>query len=185
MRVRPALLAVLCLLLAPWQTVTAQQALAHGPVTIQADQAELSQREALSVYLGNVRLTQGELVITGDRLLVQHGQEGRPLQATVTGSPATYDQPTTADSPPVHGEARRIEYNAEGDILVLEGSARVTRGRDLVEGAIIRYDRRQHRILATGDEDGRVQIILTPSGQANEDGAPRQDAGQPLDPASP
>lgn len=185
LRAIPTLLIALCLLPAPWQTEAAQQALVRGPVTIQADQAELSQQEGLSIYIGNVRLTQHELVITGDRLVVRHGQEGRPLQARVTGSPATYDQPTTADSPSVHGQAQRIEYNAESDILVLEGSARVTRGRNMVEGAMIRYDRRQHRILATGDEDGRVQIILTPSEQSNGDRAPAQDARQTPEQQSP
>lgn len=179
------LLITLCLLPTPWQTEAAQQALARGPVTIQADQAELSQQEGLSVYTGNVRLTQGELVITGDRLVVRHSQEGRPLQARVTGSPATYDQPTSADSPSVHGQARHIEYNAESDILVLEGSARVTRGRNMVEGAMIRYDRRRHRILATGDGDGRVQIILTPSEHDNGDRAPAQDDRQAPERQSP
>src|SRR5687768_5606574 len=79
------------------------------PIQIEADRAEMTEQSGVSVYSGKVNLTQGDLVMQGERLEVRRESSTGNLTATLTGSPATLRQPTDAGEM-VNAKASRIDY---------------------------------------------------------------------------
>ena len=74
----------------------AEQADRSKPIVIEADRANLDQLKGVTVYEGNVILTQGTARITGNRLVVTEDNAKQQI-ANVYGNPAT---PAKKDSSP-------------------------------------------------------------------------------------
>jgi lipopolysaccharide export system protein LptA len=159
-RLRLAALLLLCL-----------PALAHGlaadrdrPITVESDTATYNEKEGISVYQGNVYLTQGTLKLHGDILTV-YSTDDHIQKAILTGDPATgVQRPDGADANQ-HAEAQRIEYQADRGLLILTGKARVweTGGREVRSEEIV-YDINKNTVNAGGgNTSGRVHITLQPN----------------------
>lgn len=142
----------------------------QGPVEIESDHAELQQQSGVSRYRGDVRVTRDGTVIEGEELVITPEDDGEYLHFSMQGEPATY-QEQRPDQAPVSARARHMQYSEVDDILHLEGAARVTRGRDVLEGEQIRYERGTGRIRASGGEtpEGRVRILINPDDQEQTD----------------
>jgi len=152
---------------------------ANQSITIDADRAQLDRDASSSIYSGNVRMVQGNLKLEGDQITILHDARGQPLSATIIGSPARYEQQVTADEPPVRGQALRMEYSANSDMLTLSGDARIERGSDIVTGETVTYDRGRNKILASGAQKNRVHITFTPNQPATSTDAPATSAKLP------
>lgn len=134
------------------------------PIQIEADRAEITEQSGVSVYSGKVNLTQGDLVMQGERLEVRRDSATGNLTAVLTGAPATLRQPTDAGEM-VNAKASRIDYVSAEQTIALRGDAEFVRGRDRVSGQSIRYDANEKKLLASGGAGGtggRVQIIIQP-----------------------
>ena len=138
----------------------------QAPIQIEADRAEMTEQSGISVYSGKVNLTQGDLVMQGERLEVRRESSTGNLTAVLTGTPATLRQPTDAGEM-VNAKAARIDYVSAEKSIALQGNAEFVRGRDRVSGQNIRYDANAKKLLASGGASGsgsggRVQIIIQP-----------------------
>jgi hypothetical protein len=60
----------LCLLLSASLPVRAEKADRDKPINIEADRVEVDDVKQESVFIGNVQITQGTLIIRGDRVVV-------------------------------------------------------------------------------------------------------------------
>jgi lipopolysaccharide export system protein LptA len=154
-------------------------ALAYGlatdrdqPITIEADRATFKEKESISIYQGNVYLTQGTLKLHGDTMTV-YTQGDHIEKAILTGNPATFLQRPDGQDIDQHAEARRMEYQAANGLMILTGAARVwqTDGKELRSEKIV-YDINKNTANA-GDSSGddRVHITLQPKARepkANE-----------------
>jgi|GEM_PF-670116 len=154
-------LALLCLFFPPG--VMAQAPGEPGPVEIESDQAEFEQQSGISRYRGSVRVTREGAVIEGEELVVTPDEAGDYLHFSMRGNPATYEE-NRPDQPPMSARANHMQYSEVDDVLLLEGSARVSRGRDVLHGEQISYERGAGRIRASGGDapDGRVRILINP-----------------------
>lgn len=134
------------------------------PIQIEADRAELDQAQRQSIFIGNVRITQGAAVFTGERVTLSHMARGAPQHIEITGSPAHFSQPADAGNPAIEAKARTMRYQSESGQLELSGEAWIRQGSDEVSGNRLVYDRRNQRILATSEEGGadRVRITIQP-----------------------
>lgn len=134
------------------------------PIQLDADTADIDSATGVSVYTGNVVLTQGNRKITGERMTV-HTRNGRGLDhVVVEGSPATWRQPPEGGGEPIHGEAPRLEYHARGPerVKLLQGG-RITQGRDTFTGETIEYNLETERMVARSqDSTDRIRITLFP-----------------------
>jgi len=181
-RVRGRIVAVA--LLTAIATSVSQQAVAlegdrSKPIDIKADEAELRREENISIYRGDVRMVQGSIEITGDKVTIHHAQTERPLRAVVVGNPATYSQLRKKGGKRVHARAQRLEYSATEDAIELEGQAKVTQDSEQVTGGYIRWNIADAHIIAerrggSGDGDGgeRVHIELSPDRGIGEGDTP-------------
>jgi len=170
-------------------------ALAHGlasdrdqPITIEADNATLKEKEGVSIYKGNVYLNQGTLKLHGDTLTV-YTKDDHIEKAILTGAPATFLQRPDGQDVDQHAEARRMEYQAAGGFLILQGAARVwqTDGKEF-RSEKITYNITTNTVNA-GDSAGgdRVHITLQPKPREPQapapEAAPATGAAPPIIPA--
>lgn len=133
------------------------------PINIEADSAEL--KEDFSVYTGQVRLTQGGMVLQGDRLVVRKLGGGN-FSLSLSGRPASIFQPPAGgNAEAIRGHANKIDYGSGQEILELRGNASINRGGEKIAGDTIRYNVRARRTVVNnegGTNGGRVKITLQP-----------------------
>ncbi|ENO79513.1 lipopolysaccharide transport periplasmic protein LptA [Thauera sp. 63] len=143
------------------------------PVNIEADNMTVDDRNKVHVFEGGVVLTQGSLVIRGDKLVVTQDAAGfQNGVATASGGKlATFRQKREGTNEFVDGEAERIEYDSRNERARLFNRARVTSGGDEVRGAYIEYDAITENYLATNAPGGgkpaasgdtRVRAVIQP-----------------------
>jgi lipopolysaccharide export system protein LptA len=133
------------------------------PITIEADQASLNDKTGFSVYTGNVKLQQGTLIFTGNRMTVQ--LTDKKLDTIIlTGTPATYVQRPEGKPHDQHAEAGVIEYYAIDERVVLLDKARIWEtGDEEFRSERIVFNLKSDTVDAGGGGDsGRVHITIQP-----------------------
>jgi len=163
------LLAALLLLL-PLQ-VMAEKADREKPVNLEADRVTVDDAKKVHIFDGNVTLTQGTLVIRGDRIVVTQDDDGFQ-KGVATGNPAKFKQKREGKDEYVEGIGQRIEHNAKTEKTELFEKAWVKSGQDEVKGHYIQYDSLTEQYLVTaskvagdaspGVPPGRVRAIIQP-----------------------
>lgn len=165
----PTLLLVILTLLTPLAAL-AEKADRDKPINLEADTVAVNDAKQISVYTGNVVLTQGTLVIHADKLVVREDSQGFQ-HGTSYGNPTTFKQKQEGKNEYISGSAQRIEYNGRMDKVQLYEKAWVKRGEDIVYGDYIMYDAGAEYAevisggtkTATGDAPkSRVKAIIQP-----------------------
>lgn len=168
-------LAALLALCAASPFALAERADRDQPVNIEANKVTVDDRNKVHIFEGDVVLTQGTLVIKGDKLVVTQDASGfQNGVATATGQRlATFRQKREGSNEYVNGEAERIEYNSRTEKAKLFVRAKVTSGGDEVRGHFIEYDSMSENYLVTNAPgaapttassggDGRVRAVIQP-----------------------
>jgi len=156
----PFVFLALWLLLPATQGARALESDSEQPMYIEADQVEVREEQGLSLYAGNVLITQGSLRLSADEVTVHHREDRRPRQIIARGAPARLSQRLDNSEDELQAVARRMEYDVESDTLTLIEQAELIQGADRVSGERILYDRARAQFRAGGG--GRVRITLTP-----------------------
>ena len=159
----PALLGVLLLACAP--PLLALTGDREKPIELEADSAEIDERTGVSVYTGNVRVTQGSTQLLADRLTVTQGVDGDELVAE--GRPARFSQLPDGKPQPVEGEALTIRYHTGEEVVVLTGDAEVRQSGDRFASQRIVYESATDTVrggqASPGAQPGdRVKITIQP-----------------------
>ncbi|GMQ77503.1 MAG: lipopolysaccharide transport periplasmic protein LptA [Gammaproteobacteria bacterium] len=147
------------------------------PIVIEAAAAEADNRKRVTVYRGDVVITQGTLRITGDTVWIYYDDANTITKAISIGKPAKFRQLADGKEDYTTADAERMEYLADQDLILLLGNARYGEGKDEITAPRIVYDSRRGRIRAgpipdggqssesvTGEPDksDRVRITITP-----------------------
>ena len=133
----------------------------NAPVNIQADHMRYEFHSGVSVYTGNVRVTQNDIELAGDKVVAV--QQDKALKnIKVTGSPASYRQ-LSADGTYINARSSKMEYQAVNNRLFLTGKARLEQAGSVMESEKIMYDTVNEVVIA-GDQNAnkRVNITITP-----------------------
>ena len=139
-------------------------------VQINADYMHLNIESGNSVYTGNVNISQGDLVLAGDKIIVQ--QDNNAIKRiTVTGKPARYTH-VTDNGEPIAAESEKMVYDANQNKLVMTVNAilkqpdhRVSSQKiiyDTKKRIIVAGDKKESKASATSTDSNRVNITLTP-----------------------
>lgn len=147
----------------------------NQPIRIQADTAEMDDRQGVAVYTGDVVITQGSLRITGNKVTVTRDQNGDIEVFTAIGKPAYYEQRPALDKPVVKAYGLTIQYFASNERIVLIDQAKVVQEGNTFEGEKIVYDTRR-QIVNAGRASGadittprpRIDMLLQPRNQDAE-----------------
>jgi lipopolysaccharide export system protein LptA len=133
---------------------------AKQPVLIEADDVEVREADSTSVYVGHVQVDQGSMRLLADHVTVYHRPDRQPRLIIALGGPAKYKQLLDDNRGEAQAFAKRMEYDADKDELVLIGDALLIQGTDRLTGERIVYDRAKAQLRAGGA--GRVKIQFTP-----------------------
>lgn len=170
----PILPAVLCaaFLAAP---AHAEKADRDKPVNLEADTVTLDDIKKVSVYQGNVTLSQGTLTLRADRVQVTQSADGLE-QVSATGRPVAFRQKLDGSTDYIEGFADRIEYNGVTSQLELIGQARLRRGSDELRGEQISYNANTEFYKVVGQPNaqtpsGRVRAVIRPKPRAEQPAA--------------
>ncbi|TCK17558.1 lipopolysaccharide export system protein LptA [Thiogranum longum] len=132
------------------------------PMMIEADRVELDDTKGVSIYTGNVKVTQGTLVLTGDRMVV-HNKGNDIDKVLMDGNPATYKQRPDGKEHDVHAQSRRMEYYTNPEHIILLQQAEVNQAGDVLRSERIVYDVVKDQVNAGTDKpDDRVIITIQP-----------------------
>jgi lipopolysaccharide export system protein LptA len=159
---RAFLLALACAGAGPAQALTSDR---EQPIDLEADSAHIDERTGISVYTGNVKVTQGSTRLLADRLTVERGTDGNHLVAE--GRPATFSQLPDGKPEPVEGRARTIDYHTAREQVILTGAAEVWQAGNRFASERIVYDSAGDIVrggqASPGAQPGeRVRITIQP-----------------------
>ncbi|MCZ6578397.1 MAG: lipopolysaccharide transport periplasmic protein LptA [Gammaproteobacteria bacterium] len=135
---------------------------AQQPIHVEADSLEIRDKENISIYSGNVRLSQGSQEFRGERLVLNFSQQKELVLMTMTGTPATFRQ-IDDQQREMRGQADQMEYRASESTLLLLGNAKFTHVGNTIESNTIRINTETESIQAGSTEsDDRVRMLILP-----------------------
>jgi lipopolysaccharide export system protein LptA len=167
--------AVMCMLPALSYAIKGDES---APLQIEADHATLDQKQMVTVFSGKVVITKGSLVV--------HANEGTATQNSagertlnLTGNPVSFVQKAD-DGELIEGQGNKFDYNTKTSLAVLNGRARVKKGKNLIVGDALTYNTQTQvysaqATRANGVQDkssGRITVIL--DGQQNGTGTAKK-----------
>jgi lipopolysaccharide export system protein LptA len=150
----------------------AEKADRDKPVNLEADTVTLDDINKVSVYQGNVVLSQGTILLRADRVQVTQNAEGLD-KVSATGRPVAFRQKLDGSDDFIEGYADRIDYDSGKGQLELIGQAMLRRGSDELHGAQISYNSNTEFYKVVGQPNaqtpsGRVRAIIRPKPRATE-----------------
>lgn len=148
----------------------------NQPIEIEADYAELDDIRRVAVYKGNVEVTQGSIRLNGDILTITYTPEHQIKVATLEGKPARFRQRLDNTTEDAEGEAIKIEYIADQNLLSLIEKAKVIRQKQIYTGHRMVYDTNRDFLTmqsagvssSPGSAGERVKIIIPPKERKKE-----------------
>lgn len=160
------------------QFAFAEKADRKKPVYLEADRAtveDVNRKESsrISIFTGNVILTQGTMRIHADKLVMKEDLDGFK-HATATGDLVSFRQKRDGLDEYVEGWSQRVEYDSKTDKIELFRQARLKRGVDEVQGDYISYDMNTEFFKVIGSKergvesgpDKRVRITIQPKNKS-------------------
>ena len=152
----------------------AEKADRDKPIHLEADTVTLDDIRKISVYQGNVILSQGTIVLRADRVQVTQNASGLD-RVVATGRPVSFRQKLDGRDEFIEGYASRVEYSGTTSQLELIGQARLRRNGDELRGAQISYNANTEFYKVVGQPDAqtpgeRVRAVIRPKprGEATE-----------------
>lgn len=144
------------------------------PVRIQADSAQMDDKNKVATYIGDVIITQGSMVIKGNKVTITLNQAGDIDTATSVGNLAYFEQLQDAAKPDskMQGYAETIQYQAGKDLIILTDRAKVINAGNTTEGEKIVYNSKTQ--VATAGRGGkdiktprqRIDMVIQPKKKA-------------------
>ena len=131
--------------------------LSDAPIEIDADELEVDQATGASVFRGNVRAAQGEMVLTAGDLRLEYSR------ATEAGGRTRIDRlvasgGVTFVTPSESAEAAEATYSLADQTLEMRGDVMLVQGQNVLSGQNFRADLGRGTGAMTGNV--RTRILL-------------------------
>lgn len=148
----------------------AEKADREKPINLEADRVTVDDAKQISTFEGKVVLTQGTLIIRGDRMEVRQDNQGFK-EGVTWGNLAYFRQKRDGYDEYIEGWAERIEYDSRADKMQMFNRASMKKGSDEVRGNYISYDAKTEffqvigggaKAAAAENSDGRVRAVIQP-----------------------
>ncbi len=153
-------------------------------VEIEADWAEADDKRRVTVYKGQVVLTQGSIRITGDTLTMHFDKHDSLVKLVALGNRATFRQLPDGETDYQRAKAKRIEMFPEKDLMVLLGKSLAWQGKDRISADRIDFDTYRSKVKARTVKPstqaagakkpitGRVRITIAPKKKCRDPAKP-------------
>jgi len=175
---RRALALLLAALAAPALALEADR---QQPMQINSDRFESGMDTNTTVLTGNVRITQGSLVVNAARADVTQ-EKGEVKRALLTGSPATLRQSMDGGGE-LNARAATIDYLLAEESVELRGDVVLERPQGTLRSERVTYSVKTGRLAAGEGVSGGVQLVIPP--KAAKPAEPAADAPKADAPTQP
>ena len=118
-------------------------------IEIVANSSEIDDRKNVTIFTGQVVVTQGSIRITGDKMTVHYDEQNDIETLVMEGNPATYRQLPDGSTVQDEARARRMEYQKLKNLIILIEQAQVKQASGSLSGSRIEYDTALSRVRAT------------------------------------
>ena len=133
------------------------------PVNLEADHATYNQQTGVTVYSGNVIITQGTIRIQADNVVANLDASRSIKDVTAVGKPAKFQQKISPEKGIAYGEGDQVFYDAALSQITLTGHAKINQDGSSFNGNTLRYGMKQGDIEGSGNKQQRVQMIIPPN----------------------
>lgn len=177
------LLVAVCLLICAPFTYAADPV---EKILIIADHMQMNIDSGRSVYTGNVKISQGELVLTGNKVVLETLDQDLE-NMTVTGKPARYNH-LTKEGESIKAQSEVMVYTASQNKLVMTINAHLVQPDHKLSSQRIVYDTEKRVVIAGNNnkspktKNERVKITLTPQKPQTDKTQPNQSKSKQLTP---
>lgn len=183
---RRAFLLLLLPMLAAGFPAFAEKADRSKPINIEANSVTVDDQRKISVYLGNVQLSQGSMLLRAERIEVRQDPAGFN-SATAFGQPVSFRQKRDGAEEYIEGFSERMEYDGKQSLLQLFNNARLKRGEDELRGSYISYNANTEFFEVKGSNagkssaagNGRVRAVIQPKPEKTGSPVPAATPAQP------
>jgi lipopolysaccharide export system protein LptA len=134
----------------------------NQPVSITADTAHLDKSTGISIFQGNIKLTQGSSVLNAEKLTVWMDKSNQVLKAVATGKQVNYQTLPDPNKPPFTATAQMIQYIPPQNKIILTGNAKAVQGPNTYSAPQITYQIDQETVVSSASKEGRTTIVITP-----------------------
>jgi lipopolysaccharide export system protein LptA len=139
------------------------------PVEIEANTARSDKKTGVTIYEGDVTITQGSMVLHANTvtLSTEKTAEGQSEIATIIalGEPARFQQQVEVGGDLVKGKSLIIRYVVAEDMVHLINEAWLDQGGSIIEGNNITYNIKAQQVQARGMVNStrpseRIKIVI-------------------------
>jgi lipopolysaccharide export system protein LptA len=130
----------------------------NQPISIVADSAIKDDKLGLTIYEGNVSITQGSLNILADKVTIFIVAEEVSKMVAI-GKPASFKQKPNVDEKDVIAKANTIDYFIIDKKIKLTENASLNQDGSILTGQTINYDLNG----AKAEAEGGVQVVMQPA----------------------
>jgi len=151
----------------------AEKADREKEIVINADRFTADDANRVSVFEGDVVITQGTMRMTANKVTVREDPQRHKFYVAV-GNPVTFREKRDNVDEYVEGYAQRAEFDDLNNLLHLYDKARVKSNQNEITGDFISYDMRKELAEVTGGPPGkphtgsRVKAVILPPKKAPE-----------------
>lgn len=162
------LMGVLLMLCSPYALALSTDS--QQPMHVEADRADIDDVKGISIYTGNVVVTQGSMVIRAHKMTVHHPKKQleKIIAEGTRAKRATYTQRPDGKDKNVNAEAQKMIYFADSEIVHLYTNAELWQGGDRFTGEKIIYNTLTEEMKASSDgktssgSPGRITTTIQP-----------------------
>lgn len=134
---------------------------ADQPINIRARNVESNEKTGVSLYRGNVVITQGSLRLEADRLEVTL-RDGRAHLLRAWGDPVRL-QSRSDKGEELRARAARLVYRANERLIDLYDKVELNRGADIFTAGVVHYALDEETFTAEGESGGQVTAVVQPA----------------------
>ena len=142
----------------------------NEPIEIESNTADIDNHKGVSVYQGDVVMTQGTTRITGDKITIYSANhEVDRIVAEGAKQRAYYQEQQTNDKGLLQAWGHTIDYSVKSDKVNLLKNAQLKQQGDVFKGERIDYDLKQQTVNAKGGKSKeRVIMVIQPKSDSTQ-----------------
>jgi lipopolysaccharide export system protein LptA len=135
------------------------------PTKISADNAIYDHNLHVSIYRGDVTITQGTTSLQGDEVMIYNQSNNQKVQKLIAiGNPAVYRTLPNHQTQYLYARAKRIEFYPLQHRILLIGDGEITDNKNSFAGARIEYLIDKQTISsATTSQQPETKIVIQPN----------------------
>ena len=130
------------------------------PIHVRAQSVSLDEITGVSKFLGEVKITQGTLILKGQEVQIFNNEKEvtKVIANGDSNQQAYYKQDRPNQERFIEAKADKITYIVNEEMVHLEGGAYLLQGYDKFTGGTLDYDIKNDRVIAKKSEDGKERV---------------------------